>query len=52
MTRIPRQLRELPRLGSGIGLHRLVELCREVMGDPWFTELDAVSVIGSNGRGR
>jgi len=44
-------LRQLPRLGTGIGLHRMLDLCRDSMGSAWFRGLDAIKVTGSNGKG-
>lgn len=41
----------LPRMGDGIGLHRMLDLCREPMAGDWFARLDAIKVTGSNGKG-
>lgn len=44
-------LAELPRFGTGIGLHRMLELCREPLEGDWLSSLDAIKVTGSNGKG-
>lgn len=46
-----KRLLELPRMGSGPGLHRMAELCRELLDDPWLDGLDAIKITGSNGKG-
>lgn len=41
----------LPKFGSGVGLHRMLGLCDEVLEGEWARGLDAIKVTGSNGKG-
>lgn len=45
------ELMEIPKLGSGIGLHRVMALCHEILESPWTRSLDAIKITGSNGKG-
>lgn len=45
------ELMEIPKFGSGIGLHRVMALCHEILDTPWMRSLDAIKVTGSNGKG-
>ena len=42
---------DLPRFGSGTGLHRVEQLCCDLLDGPWMSGLDAIKVTGSNGKG-
>jgi dihydrofolate synthase/folylpolyglutamate synthase len=41
----------IPKFGSGLALHRMAALAREVLTSPWGRRLDALHVTGSNGKG-
>lgn len=41
----------LPRFGTGVGLHRAEELTEELAADPWWSQLIALKVAGSKGKG-
>jgi dihydrofolate synthase/folylpolyglutamate synthase len=44
-------LMEIPKFGTGTGLHRMRWLCRQLLDGPWMPALDAIKVTGSNGKG-
>ena len=44
-------LTELPRFGTGVGLHRMAWLTRRLHSPDWLAGLDAIHVTGSNGKG-
>ena len=46
-----RLLAALPRLGHGIGLHRVAMLTCPLLVSAWGQEIDAIKVTGSNGKG-
>jgi dihydrofolate synthase/folylpolyglutamate synthase len=46
-----RYLMDLPKFGSGIGLHRMLWLYDRLLADHPHTAFDAIKVTGSNGKG-
>lgn len=44
-------LSHLPRFGTGIGLHRMHQLCQPLLQSPWFASMDPINVVGSSGKG-
>ena len=48
---VDRLLDEVPRFGNGVGFHRLLDVCEEVVASEWFRSLDTVRITGSNGKG-
>lgn len=55
MTSPPRDpaeyLMALPKFGSGIGLHRVLEVTRTLLSTPWWAGVAPINVVGSNGKG-
>src|ERR1044071_280420 len=49
--RIQAELLAIPKFGNGIGLHRMRALCEPLLQTPWMSDLDAIKVTGSNGKG-
>ena len=49
--RIQAELLAIPKFGNGIGLHRMLALCGPLLQTPWLSDLDAIKVTGSNGKG-
>jgi len=45
------QLASLPKFGDGVGLHRVAWFAEDYKTQPWFQQLDAIKVTGSNGKG-
>jgi dihydrofolate synthase/folylpolyglutamate synthase len=45
------ELLAVPKFGKGVGLHRMLALCRTLLATDWMTQLDAIKVTGSNGKG-
>ncbi len=41
----------LPKFGAGIGLHRMDYLCRDLQVSSWWTDLDPINIVGTNGKG-
>lgn len=48
---IQEELLAIPKFGKGIGLHRMLALCRTLLQSDWLKHLDAIKVTGSNGKG-
>jgi dihydrofolate synthase/folylpolyglutamate synthase len=48
---IQEALLTIPKFGNGIGLHRMLALCRPLVSTGWMKQLDAIKVTGSNGKG-
>jgi dihydrofolate synthase / folylpolyglutamate synthase len=49
--KIQAELLAIPKFGKGIGLHRMLALCGPLLQTPWMSNLDAIKVTGSNGKG-
>ena len=49
--KIQAELLAIPKFGSGVGLHRMLALCRPLLQAQWMSGLDAIKVTGSNGKG-
>jgi len=49
--RIQEELLAIPKFGKGIGLHRMLALCRTLLQTDWLRHLDAIKITGSNGKG-
>jgi len=45
------QLLNLPKFGKGIGLHRMHYFLNQQPIAPWLSQVDAIKVTGSNGKG-
>lgn len=45
------KLLQIPKFGSGTGLHRMAWLCAELLQSAWGQRLDAIKITGSNGKG-
>ena len=41
----------IPKFGAGVGLHRMLWLTQDLRATHWLTNLDAIKVTGSNGKG-
>ncbi len=41
----------IPKFGAGVGLHRMLWLTQDLRVTHWLTNLDAIKVTGSNGKG-
>lgn len=48
---IQQTLLMIPKFGNGVGLHRMLALCSPLAGTEWMTQLDAIKITGSNGKG-
>ena len=45
------QLLNIPKFGNGIGLHRMHYFLNQEQIMPWISQIDAIKVTGSNGKG-
>ena len=45
------ELLALPKFGNGIGLHRMSWICSRLLKGKWMSNLDAIKITGSNGKG-
>ncbi|MEN3333950.1 MAG: dihydrofolate synthase / folylpolyglutamate synthase [Blastocatellia bacterium] len=50
-VKIQEDLLAIPKFGKGIGLHRMLALCRTLLQTDWLSNLDAIKITGSNGKG-
>ncbi len=44
-------LLDIPKYGNGIGLHRMDYLCKDIQSSSWWENLDAIHIVGTNGKG-
>lgn len=45
------KLISLPKFGNGIGLHRMMYLCHDLLSSSWLRQVDPIRVVGTNGKG-
>lgn len=45
------KLMSLPKYGTGIGLHRMAHLCRDIQDTDWWHALKPINIVGTNGKG-
>lgn len=41
----------IPKFGAGIGLHRMAYLCSNLQNSAWWSGLDPINIVGTNGKG-
>ncbi|WP_298423437.1 Mur ligase family protein [uncultured Kordia sp.] len=51
MDNLTQKLINIPKFGSGVGLHRMNILCKDVLASDWATKVDPINVVGTNGKG-
>ena len=50
-SKLVEELLAIPKFGEGVGLHRMLALCRELLSQDWMNNLETIKVTGSNGKG-